>query len=994
MILAALGMMLPGSPASAQAAPDASRLLLVAEFTGSHPGRVALWPDRGTQAVSGTEFKGMAEGDRAVLKVPHGGRQSLSLHWETAADELFLRSLKIIDLKGATLAVIDLGTLQAGDGTTLQAGPPPSARLAKATGTKVLECRFEVVLPEPVVAQMPTVGAPASETHAGVVILLAAGIFLGLLGGAIVFHHAFQTSVAGWKTSGATHRLAVIAASVIPPLAWLLMFLSSFGIPGSGGVIGVGLDDSWPLVLEYAAQQGWRWGSEVVFTFGPLGYLYPPAGLGGFVVERSLFAWFHGGFAAYAAWRCGLQLPPLLRSAFWLWLILFPATDVLLCALVGCVLLKPVASGRLALLESASLVFACSIMALVKFTNFTAAAAAVGLFAVFAALQRRWLSAVVVPGLYAAFQVMIWLMAGQSLVDVLPYVRNSLQIATGFSTMSYPPSTALLACGLGLVGTLALIAAGTTWLAAGRRPLALVSTALVAACAFVSWKHGFIRADSHVLQFFWCAFPYACLLALVIPGAAVPVLCTRQGLMVQAAALLALVLGIRGTSIAEGGWHRSWTQVATSLWKTGVTMSSTLQGGIRLPTVKDTPHSEWEARRLDGISRHIGTAPLDVVNFQQGYAFLNGLNYRPRPVFQSYSSYTPRLQTLNLEHYLSPARPEYVLLQLESIDNRLVWLDDAPLMLDLAASWAPCFREKGFLLMQKVPGSSTALQGAWKELVTKEVAWGRSVKLPPVEKHPLRALRVEAERSFIGRAKRFLYQGSNTKLVLRTADGASVSRTFVPEMATHGVLLSPWIGNVDELLSWKAGGAGREVTAFTLTPWEGKEGEFRQKFRYTVLEWQGPVSGAAALPGTPLVPYPYLPAIPQKIQPAMDVRMLKGLEACCARAPTRLEFVLPADAAGLTGRFAAECAPLGPEPERVGIHVTVLDGDGKELYRHEQHLLPQVHSSDAEEQFLDLDFPPATGNSPRLLILESSTNMARNRVLSWWGPLALKSRAG
>lgn len=1001
-LFAALAVLLTSSLAAATPpGRDPPHLLLVADFTTSQPGRVSLWIGSSSEVTAEAGFTGGSETQRAVLHVPaQGGRQSLSLRWDTPAEEALLRSLKVIDLTGATVAAAPLEALQSPGQLTPQPGSSPAVKLARKPGATTLECQFELTLPTPVPAELPKVEPPPSQSHTGVVIVLALGILLGLAGTCIVFRQAFVSTVVAWKAPRTTipQRMLLLAAAVAPPLAWALLFLSAFSISGIGGVIGVGLDDSWPLILEHAAQQGWRWGREVVFTFGPLGYLYPPAGLGGFVVERSLYAWCHSGLAAYVAWRCGLNLPPVLRAAFWLWLILFPATDVLLCALVACVLLKPASSARLALVELVALVFACSIMALVKFTNFTAAAAVFSAYAIFAALQRRWLLAVLAPALYAVFQAVIWLMAGQFLGDALPYVTNSLQIATGFNTMSYPSSASLLAYGLGLVGILALLSLTVIWLAPGRRLLAAVSTALVAGCAFVSWKHGFIRADTHVLQFLWCAFPYACLLALLMPWGTASPISRGKGLFIQAIALLALALSVPATSLVEGGWRRSLPSVIASLQGTVATMASTLQGGVRLPRVQDTPPEAWAPRVLHGVSQHIGSASLDIVNFQQGYAFLNGLNYRARPIFQSYSSYTPRLQQLNLDHFLSPARPEYVLLQLETIDNRLVWLDDAPLMLDLATSWMPCFREKGFLLLQKQKSQSdtTTPQGSWKELASKEVYWGRSVKLPPAEKHALRALRIDVDRSLMGRAKRFLYQGSNAKLILRTADGASINRTFVPEMATHGVLLSPWIGNVDELLSWKTGSTSREVTSFELEPWEGREGEFRQKYRYTLLEWQGPIAGVAATPpsAAPLTPYPYLPAVPVKLEPALDVRLLNGLEACCARAPTRLEFALPADAAGLVGRFASECAPLGSEPEKVGIHVTVLDAEGKQIFRHDQYLLPQVHPSDAGERFLDLDFPPATGNSPRRLILESSTNMPRNRVLSWWGPLVLKGRAG
>jgi len=43
----------------------------------------------------------------------------------------------------------------------------------------------------------------------------------------------------------------------------------------------------------------------------------------------------------------------------------------------------------------------------------------------------------------------------------------------------------------------------------------------------------------------------------------------------------------------------------------------------------------------------VGGASIDVLGFRQDAAILNGLNYTPHPVFQSYAAYTPGLQRLN-----------------------------------------------------------------------------------------------------------------------------------------------------------------------------------------------------------------------------------------------------------------------------------------------------------------------------------------------------------
>jgi len=48
----------------------------------------------------------------------------------------------------------------------------------------------------------------------------------------------------------------------------------------------------------------------------------------------------------------------------------------------------------------------------------------------------------------------------------------------------------------------------------------------------------------------------------------------------------------------------------------------------------------------------------------------NELRYRPRPIIQSYSAYTPSLQELNRKHFLGKQAPSYLVMNAQSIDER------------------------------------------------------------------------------------------------------------------------------------------------------------------------------------------------------------------------------------------------------------------------------------------------------------------------------------
>src|SRR5699024_9245021 len=94
------------------------------------------------------------------------------------------------------------------------------------------------------------------------------------------------------KPARRTRAVTVIDVAT-SALAGLLFLVASVRFGGS--VAGDELDPSWTMVLKWASLHGLRWGSDIAFTYGPLGYLYPlnacdPASYGTFVATQVALA--------------------------------------------------------------------------------------------------------------------------------------------------------------------------------------------------------------------------------------------------------------------------------------------------------------------------------------------------------------------------------------------------------------------------------------------------------------------------------------------------------------------------------------------------------------------------------------------------------------------------------------------------------------------------------------------------------------------------------
>lgn len=75
------------------------------------------------------------------------------------------------------------------------------------------------------------------------------------------------------------------------------------------------------------------------------------------------------------------------------------------------------------------------------------------------------------------------------------------------------------------------------------------------------------------------------------------------------------------------------------------------------------------------IIQQIGNSTIDIFPWDCAYLLEHEMNYQPRPVFQSFSAYTPYLQKINYESYVKNA-PKYLIYDYESIDGRYPFSDE------------------------------------------------------------------------------------------------------------------------------------------------------------------------------------------------------------------------------------------------------------------------------------------------------------------------------
>ena len=309
---------------------------------------------------------------------------------------------------------------------------------------------------------------------------------------------------------GVLRGLATAAAMTIVTLAAARL---PHGVPSGG------LDSSWASVLRYASARGLEFGTDVVFTYGPLGYAVTGGFSGGDVVHVrwvNLFLMLACVapivlVARRLPWQAGGALLLLVAC---LPLMFAAGTDGLVQAGLCCWGLLGFlphegrgARGRLDATLLLALAASVALIGLAKFSWLVAGAATVCAVAIDAWLRGSRVRACMTVGVTAGLWLAGWVALGQPVENVAAYLTGALQIAAGYARAMGTRGDndilvlAMLITGACAAGVVIRGRAADLPEATHLRTRRWLLVAWLLGMLFIGWKHGIVRAanrDTHV----------------------------------------------------------------------------------------------------------------------------------------------------------------------------------------------------------------------------------------------------------------------------------------------------------------------------------------------------------------------------------------------------------------------------------------------------------------------------------------------------------------
>jgi hypothetical protein len=708
------------------------------------------------------------------------------------------------------------------------------------------------------------------------------------------------------------------------------------------------LDPSWQQILVDAWLNDRQFGADVVFTWGPLGFLFSQFTLPDALQAKLAFEVAGRAMLAVLLVAIAAQATLPRRIAWVLAMLLFgsqfdPVVLALTAALLGLWLVPP-GSG----IRSAAAIVVIGFLALVKFTIATFAGFG-GVLAVGAAVwQRRPGRAGVIAAGLVSSVLGWWILAGQSLANLPQYAVLGSRLSAGYaSAMALEETPSVFVAGL------VVIACHALWLAAAAptlrsQPWRLPIVALLGLAVAIAWKQGFTRADAHVLGFFGTSL----MLGLLLPSFLGP------SKMIAGSSWVLVVACVAALAATYPQWlHTVVTGVPARL----------MTSARNLTDLAETSASYHRGAALSAAAgafpatrSAVGSATIDMVGNAQGLLYLNRLQHWPRPIPQSYAAYTPALLEANSDFFKSAGAPQFVLATVQPIDGRYPSQEDASVLAELPGRYTAAFEERDLTLLRRRESPTPIDVQKLDLLIDVDVRPGELIPLPDGRNHAL-WMTVAGRQTLWARLRGLVYRPVPLHMTVVDDHGLNTEFRIVPGIAASGFLIQPRIVSSAQAAAWLRGEAMNWNTELMLGTGVGESAVW-EGFTVTISRLHG-VSLRITNPFEELVHKGILPVLPRVVESVHPWRVLVDPEPkLFIHAPGSVQMNIPAGARSISGTFGIEAGAYMGAGSTDGVEfvvdVTTAEGVTTTLWRRTLQPLSAPGDRGGQSFRVELPLPP------------------------------------
>jgi hypothetical protein len=424
---------------------------------------------------------------------------------------------------------------------------------------------------------------------------------------------------------------------------------------------------------------------------------------------------------------------------------------------------------------------------------------------------------------YLNYSIGLTLVVIYSYPSLLKYIINSLEVSSGYSSaMSVigPYQAVWVAISeILLISILIILIIKEGNIGLG---LALFLT------LYLGFKHGFVRQDGHILIFVS--------ITLFIVTICLAQLRTNHFrklayfLNIYVLTLALLFPNIQQMNVEEElGYNpvdflhpSSVVNKLTSLFNPNY-----LEAKI---SAKSNANLEY-VKLPENVKSLVQDKSIDIIPWEISLVAANQLNWKPRPIFQSYTAYTSKLDKINFES-LSKKPRDYIIYQFGSIDDRHSFFDEPKTFAYVFCNYRPSRKFPDFispphpemkdakgLLLEKINLNQCLPSLENSRLLS---SWGKPISINLEQNSSLITAHIEFSYSTLGKLYKLLYRTPPIMMKVNYQDKTEFQYRIIPENSVNGVIVSHLPRSNEEILSFFQGNLPALVKSFSFNidpPW-------------------------------------------------------------------------------------------------------------------------------------------------------------------------------
>lgn len=563
----------------------------------------------------------------------------------------------------------------------------------------------------------------------------------------------------------------------------LIIYAVLVSFPRFFEATGAGQDDSWAYAINYLFSNHMTFGTEVIFPYGPLGFLLAPC----YNLDLQIYVNIFSSILIILLLYIIHEGYCLLKYQYF---IFFIVSFIVLLSLpqrleyhiilfIGILCYLSLLERNRYLLFFIPIAIAISLY--IKLTIFIPLISIYLITIIIAFIEHRHTLLNILSIISLLISIFVFtIICNMNFGALYEYISTSIQYSNSYSIiMSMPGNIIIFTMGM-LVLVLYIIAALIF-----RKTEIFKLLIIFSISVFFAFKHGFVRQDAHVLRFF--------LFMLGIFATTFLAAKTRKHLIYASLffiTTLCFTLPIVIKNDSNFLMRVTCTSGTNNLFEV-LNYNQSLEK-YRLISdknlEKDRLPEEW--------IKQIGKKSVDSIPSEIAYCPANNLTWSHNPLIQFVDAISADFDMISASHFQGPNSPDFIIAEFSSVDYRHIFTDVPMTWQMVIKNYEVAIEDLAHnrILLKRIP---QPMEFAEVEVVEDHLQFNQKYELP--NRDNLLISKIKLDLNAIGIITNTLFRIPPVMMDVQYQDGSIYTCRIVPNSFRNGVILNYFPSNISEL---------------------------------------------------------------------------------------------------------------------------------------------------------------------------------------------------